>query len=97
MDNLYLVTRSTFERTAWKLAVRLAKQGDTVCFIQDAVLAVKGPEALTAKLAELESAGVAVRFLAEDLKARGLSAPQEKVVNYDGLTQLIENAKRIIS
>ena len=97
MENLYLVTRSTFERTAWKLATRLAKSGDTVCFIQDAVLAVNGPKELTDKLSELESAGVAVRFLKEDLSARGLSAPQEKVINYDGLTELIENAKHIIS
>lgn len=97
MENLYLVTRSTFERTAWKLAARLAKSGDTLCFIQDAVLAVKGPAELTGKLTELESAGIVVRFLAEDLKARGLSAPQEKVINYDGLTELIENARHIIS
>jgi sulfur relay protein TusB/DsrH len=97
MENLYLITRSTFERTAWKLAARLAKQGDTICFIQDAVLAVKGPAELTGKLSELESAGVTVRFLKEDLAARGLSAPADKVINYDGLTALIEGAKRIIS
>lgn len=97
MQNLYLVTRSTFERTAWKLATRLAKPGDVICFIQDAVLATKGPEELTGKLAELESAGVAVKFLAEDLKARGLSAPKEKVISYDGFVELIENSKHIIS
>lgn len=97
MENLYLVTRSTFERTAWQLAARLAKRGDTICFAQDAVLAVKGPKDLSEKLAELESSGVAVRFLKEDLTARGLSAPQDKVINYDGLTELIESAKRIIS
>lgn len=97
MENLYLVSRSTFERTAWKLATRLAKSGDGICFIQDAVLAVKGPDELTGKIAELESAGVTVAYLAEDLKARGLSAPEEKVINYDGLTELIESAKHIIS
>lgn len=97
MNNLYLVSRSTFERTAWKLAARLAEKGDTVFFVQDAVLAVKGPEELTGKIAELESAGVSVRYLAEDLKARGLSAPEEKVINYDGFTELIENSKRVIS
>jgi sulfur relay protein TusB/DsrH len=97
MENLYLVSRSTFERTAWKLATRLAKQGDAICFIQDAVLAAKGPKELTRKLSELESAGVTVRFLSEYLSARGLSVPQEKVIDYDGLTELIENAKHIIS
>lgn len=97
MENLYLVTRSTFERTAWKLATRLAKQGDAICFIQDAVLAVKGPEELRGKLAELESAGVVVRYLSEDLKARGISAPDEKVIDYDEFAELVENSKRIVS
>ncbi len=97
MENLYLVTRSTFERTAWQLAARLAKPGDTVCFIQDAVLAVQGPKELSRKLSEMESVGVTVRFLAEDLAARGLTAPEGKTVNYDGLTSLIEEAKHIIS
>ncbi|MCK4334125.1 sulfurtransferase complex subunit TusB [candidate division WOR-3 bacterium] len=97
MENLYLVTRSTFERTAWQLAARLAKPGDTVCFIQDAVLAVNGPKELRGKLGELESTGVSVKYLAEDLAARGLSAPQEKVINYDGFVELIEKSKRIVS
>ncbi|MBN2379148.1 sulfurtransferase complex subunit TusB [candidate division WOR-3 bacterium] len=97
MENLYLVTRSTFERTAWRLAARLAKPGDTICFIQDAVLAVKGPKDLQVKMSELESNGVNLRFLAEDLNARSLNAPVSKTINYDGLTELIEKARRIIS
>lgn len=97
MENLYLVTRSTFERTAWKLATRLAESGDTVCFIQDGVLAVKGPEELTGKLAEMESAGVVVRYLSEDLKARGISAPDEKVIDYDEFVELVENSRCIVS
>lgn len=97
MQSLYLVSRSTFERTAWKLATGLAGPGDAICFIQDGVLAVKGPKELADKLVELESAGVAVHFLEEDLEARGLSAPRGKVVDYDGFVELIENSKRMIS
>jgi len=97
MENLFLVTRSTFERTAWKLAARLAVSGDTICFIQDAVLAVKGPRDLKEKMTKLETKGVNLRFLAEDLNARSLSAPDEKTIDYDSLTELIEKAKRIIS
>ncbi|MBD3287032.1 sulfurtransferase complex subunit TusB [candidate division WOR-3 bacterium] len=97
VDNLYLVTRSTFERTAWRLALRLAQSGDTICFIQDAVLAVKGPLELRDKMAELESKGVDLRFLAEDLNARSLNASREKTVDYEGLVELIEKASRIIT
>lgn len=97
MENLYLVSRSTFERTAWKLATRLAKSGDSICFIQDGVLALKGPQELAEKIAELESAGISLHFLKEDLDARGLTGPREKIINYDGLVELIEKAKRIIS
>jgi sulfur relay protein TusB/DsrH len=97
VNNLYLVSRSTFERTAWRLATRLAEKGDSVIFIQDAVLAVKGPVELSEKIAELESAGVSINFLAEDLESRGLSSPDHKVLDYDGFCQLIENSKRIIS
>ena len=97
MENLYLVTRSTFERTAWKLAVKLARSGDTVCFIQDAVLAVKGPQELRKKMTELEAKGVGLRFLEEDLEARSLIAPPDKTLDYEGLTSLIEQASRIIS
>ncbi len=97
MNNLYLISRSTFERTAWKLALDLAKDGDTILFVQDAVLAVKGPAELRSRLDELESAGVGVKYLSEDLAARGLSAPSEKTVNYDGFCELIEKSERIIS
>lgn len=97
MSNLFLITRSPFERTAWGLALRLAKPGDTLCFIQDGVLAVKGPRELGEGLSERESAGVAVRFLTEDLAARGLSAASRKVIDYHGLAELIERSKRIIS
>jgi sulfur relay protein TusB/DsrH len=97
MGTLYLVTRSPFERGSWELALKLAASGDGVCFIQDGVLAVRGPQPLAAKISELEKSGVRVWYLKEDLEARGLEAAQEKTIDYDKLAELVAEFKRIIT
>lgn len=97
MGTLYLVTRSPYERNSWELALKLVAPGDGICFIQDGVLAVRGPQPLKAKISELEKSGVRVWFLKEDLAARGLDASQEKTMDYDRLSELVLEFKRIIT
>ncbi len=97
MGTLYLVTRSPFERNSWELAARLASPDDTLCFIQDGVIAVRGPQALEAKIMQLEKSGIRVFYLKEDLDARGLSAAPEKTIDYDKLAELVLEFKRIIT
>lgn len=97
MGTLYLVTRSPFERGSWELALRLAAPGDGLCFIQDGVLAVRGPEPLVAKISKLEQSGIRIWYLKEDLSARGLQAAQEKTIDYDKLAELVTEFKRIIT
>ena len=97
MGTLYLITRSPFERNSWELASRLASSDDALCFIQDGVLAVRGPQTLAAKILELERSGVRVFYLKEDLLARGLEAAPEKTIDYDRLAELVVEFKRIIT
>jgi sulfur relay protein TusB/DsrH len=97
MGTLYLITRSPYERNSWELAARLAKSSDSLCFIQDGVLAVQGPESLFTKITELEKKGVRIYYLKEDLEARGLTAALEKIIDYDKLAKLVTEFKRIIT
>jgi sulfur relay protein TusB/DsrH len=99
INNLFLVSRSPFQRPEALLDVELAENGDAVCFIQDGVYAAhKVPDALRAEIESARARGVKFFALTEDLEARGLSsAAGFQEIDYNGLVGLILESTRVIS
>lgn len=99
MNNLYLVTRSPFQRTEAVTNISLSDEGDGVAFIQDGVLVAKSaPQWLTDEVEKAKRRNVKFYLLKEDLEARGLEpCAGLEVIDYDGFSDLILHYPRIIS
>ncbi len=99
MNNLYLITRSPFQRTEGATNISLSDRDDGLAFLQDGVLIAKSsPEWLKEEMEKAKERGVKFYLLKEDLEARGLESPEGfDVVDYDGFSDLILSYKRIIS
>lgn len=99
MKNLYLITRSPFQRTEGVTNISISDKDDAVAFIQDGVVIAKSsPGWFKGEMEKAKERGVKFYLLKEDLEARGLELAEGfEVVNYDGLCELILSYKRIIS
>lgn len=99
MNNLYLITRSPFQRTEGITNISLSDKDDGVAFLQDGVVITKSsPEWLKGEIEKAKERGVKFYLLKEDLEARGLEPSQGfEVVNYDELCELILSYKRTVS
>ncbi len=88
---LHTVNKSPYEKSSLDTCLRLAKQGSTILFIEDAVYAAITGSSLESKIRQ---AGKQYEFfvLGPDLKARGLYEAKLidgiRVVDYGGLVDL---------
>lgn len=95
-STLFLVSRPPGSAAGLETALRLAKEGDAVAFIQDGVYFSQGAGRFSEAVAAAKDRGVALHYLKPDLEARGIPA-SEGVVDYDGLLDLIEEHGNVFS
>lgn len=97
---LHTINKSPYERNSLDTCLRLAKQGSTVLFIEDAVYAAITGSSLESKIRQAcEQYEFCV--LGPDLKARGLDEVKLidgiRVVDYGGFVDLAVSHDRIQS
>lgn len=78
---LHIIKSSPFVSHALTECLQFIGDGDTIIFIQDAVVAVASHHQFSALLANLPD-NIGVYVLSEDLIARGLTCQVGKAINY---------------
>ncbi len=97
MGRLFIVSTSPFKRLESRTHIYLAREGDSVIFIQNGVyVALSVPSDLKEGIEKKKKEGVKFYALREDMDARGVKEFFGEVVDYDGFLDLIEKHDKVI-
>jgi tRNA 2-thiouridine synthesizing protein B len=80
---LFIINKSPFTSKSLESCLQIAKEGDSILFIEDGVFAAH------MRLEKAEEKGVAVYLLEADTEARGVTTSLP-VVDYRGFVDLVE-------
>lgn len=94
---LHLIFQSVIEQAV----LQRVGSGDDVVFIENAVFRVYKNNSLSAKLQNMLNDNIHLYVLIEEIETRGIDKqeliPGVKVIDYEGLVQLTENNKVIMT
>lgn len=97
---LHTVNKSPFEKNSLDTCLRLAKEGNSVLLMEDAVYAAMRGTAFEDKL-KAATSSKKLFVLGPDLKARGLDEGRVidgvKVVDYGGFVDLAAESDKVVS
>lgn len=97
MARLFIISTSPFKRREHNMHLYLARENDSIIFIQNGVYIACGmPEDLKSIIKEKKKQNVKFYALKEDMKARGIKKFFGEIVDYDGFLELIEKHDKII-
>ena len=91
MSTLFTIKESLFARSALYEQLFFASEGDSIVLMEDAVLALQSPIALSSFVAKANNFGICVYAMASDIELRGVEIKQSevKVIDYDTLVDLV--------
>ncbi len=93
MSTLFTIKESLFARSALYEQLFFACAGDSIVLMEDAVLALQSPIALSSFVAKANSFGIQVYAMASDVELRGVETkqPEIDIIDYDTLVDLVLN------